>query len=255
MPNLKFTIEYDGTAYHGWQIQPTVPTIQGTLEGCLATILRRGVALKGAARTDAGVHALGQVASFAAPDADPRRLTRSLNALLPDDIVVRSVETAPPEFHARHSAIGRIYRYRIVVGEEPSPFIRPFVAPSRTALDHEAMGRAAALLLGRRDFSSFRAAGDVSESPVKEIRRSIVAREGERGEIITYTIEASSFLQYMVRNIAGTLIEVGRGRIRPEEMTRILETRDRRAAGPTAPAAGLCLVRVLYADVARESDG
>jgi len=255
MPNLKLTIEYDGTAYHGWQIQPSVPTVQGRLEECLAIVLRGRVTLKGAARTDAGVHALGQVASCETPDVEPRRLARSLNALLPDDIVVRRVDVVHPEFHARHSAVGRIYRYRIVAGEEPSPFIRRFAALSRAALDHEAMGRAAALLVGRRDFSSFCATGDVSESREKEIRRSTVATEGERGELIVYTVEASSFLQYMVRNIAGTLIEVGRGRIHPEEIGRIVEARDRRRAGPTAPAAGLCLLRVLYADVARESDG
>jgi len=255
MIHLKLTIEYIGTSYHGWQIQPGVPTIQGEVQRCLRTVLREPVRLHGAARTDAGVHALGQVATCSAPVDEPTRLLRSLNALLPHDIVVRRIERVPEGFHARHSATGRIYRYRVVAGEDVSPFLRDVTAHSRIPLDGEAMGRAAALLVGRRDFSSFRGSGDVSDSPVKEIRSSTIVREGERGEIITYTVEATSFLQYMVRNIAGTLIEVGRGRIAPEDVSGILEARDRRLAGPTAPAKGLCLVRVLYDHLAQGTGG
>lgn len=244
---LKLTIEYVGTAYHGWQIQPGVPTVQGILQERLAVILRESVRINGAARTDAGVHAEGQVASLVTNAAlEPRRLLRSLNALLPGDIAVRSVEAVSDRFHARHSALGRTYRYQVVEGGSVSPFLAGFSAHAPHRLDLTAMEEAAALLVGRRDFSSFRAAGDPSDSSVKEIRRSSMARDGSRPELLHYTVEASSFLQYMVRNIAGTLLEVGRGRLAPTEMARILEARDRRLAGPTAPARGLFLVRVQY---------
>ena len=249
-------IEYVGTAYHGWQIQPGVPTIQGELQGRLGVLARQPILVRGAARTDAGVHALGQVASvlLEAP-VDTGRLRRSLNSVLPPDISIRSLEPAGEDFHARHSARGRIYRYQIVQGESMSPFLRDFAAHSRRILDVEAMSAAAGRLVGRRDFSSFRAAGDVSDSPVKDIRRSSVELSKEWPGMIVYTVEASSFLQHMVRNIAGTLIEVGRGRIQPDRMEPIMESRDRRNAGPTAPAAGLCLMQVLYPDLAQVGGG
>jgi len=256
MQNLKLVIEYLGTAYHGWQIQPGVPTVQGMLQDRMSILARGQVLLQGAARTDAGVHALGQVASARFPGpVETGRLRRSLNALLPEDIRVRSLEPAPEEFHARHSARGRIYRYQIVQGEPLSPFLRPFAAHSRDTLDTDAMREAAAMLIGQRDFSSFRAAGDVSDSPVKEIRHSTIERAGESGDLIIYMVEASSFLQHMVRTIAGTLIEVGRGRLSPSRIESILESRDRRNAGPTAPARGLCLMKVLYPDLAPSPRG
>ncbi|HZI94572.1 MAG TPA: tRNA pseudouridine(38-40) synthase TruA, partial [Patescibacteria group bacterium] len=245
-----------GTAYHGWQIQPGVPTIQGVLQEKLATILRQPVVAAGAARTDAGVHALGQVASLMVrSELDPGRLRRSMNSVLPEDVSIRSVEIVGDAFHARHSARGRIYRYQIAQGEYLSPFLRGFAAYCRTQLDVEAMSAAAGKLVGRKDFSSFKAAGDVSDSPIKEIRRSSIERAGDQQELIVYTVEASSFLQHMVRNIAGTLIEVGRGRIDPEQIESLLEARDRRVAGPTAPASGLCLMKVLYPDLAPDRSG
>lgn len=256
MANFKLVIEYVGTSYHGWQIQPRVPTIQGLLQTALLVALREPAVAKGAARTDAGVHALGQVASVQiAGPVDPRRLIRSLNAILADDIAVRSIEEVPESFHARHAARGRIYRYQIFEGEPLSPFYREFAAHSRARLDLDAMGEAARLLVGRHDFSSFRASGDPSDSPVKEIRRSTVERLGERGDLLVYTVEASSFLQHMVRNIAGTLIEAGRRRIRPDQIVSILQARDRRLAGPTAPARGLCLLKVLYDHLAPGGSG
>lgn len=252
LANLKLTLEYVGTAYHGWQIQPGVPTIQGTLQDRLQVVLRRPIPARGAARTDAGVHAFGQVASLMAPPGtDTGRLHRSLNALLPDDIAVRRVEPVPDTFHARHSARGRIYRYRILQGIAVSPFDRGFAAHVRGTLDVEAMDEAARALVGTHDFSSFRASGDVSESPVKEVRSSRVTREPGRDDLIVYTVEASSFLQHMVRTLAGTLIEVGRGRWTPGDVADILASRDRRAAGFTAPAKGLFLMRVIYP----EADG
>ncbi len=253
MPNLKLTVQYVGTAYSGWQIQPQKPTIQGHLKEALRVLLREDVMPHGAARTDAGVHALGQVANVPhRGDADPRRLLRGLNALLPPDIRVTGVERADEGFHARHSARGRIYRYRIQCGEVCSPFEREFSAWVRTPLDAAAMRRAAALLVGRHDFAAFRGAGDQSRSPLKTIRRSEVT---EDVGMITYTVEADSFLQYMVRNIAGTLIDVGRGRIEPGSVGDILGARDRRLAGPTAPPSGLFLVEVLYGDLVPPSGG
>jgi tRNA pseudouridine38-40 synthase len=232
-----------------------VPTIQGTLQEKLAVVLRQPAAARGAARTDAGVHALGQVASVVVPPGtDPERLHRSLNALLPDDIAVRRVEPVPDDFHARHSARGRVYRYRILQGTAVSPFDRGFAAHVRGGLDVAAMDEAARALLGTHDFSSFRAAGDVSDSPVKEMRSAWVAREPGRDDLIVYTVEANSFLQHMVRALAGTLIEVGRGRWTPTDVAAILAERDRRTAGPTAPARGLFLVRVLYPDPAPPRD-
>ena len=250
------TLEYIGTAYHGWQVQPGLPTIQGHLQDRLSLAIRQPIVARGAARTDAGVHALGQVASIeTAVEIDPGRLARTLNATLPGDIGVRRIESVSAEFHARHSARGRIYRYQIVQGEYISPFHSGFAAHVRAPLDVEAMDRAAALLVGEMDFSSFRAAGDVSESPVKVIRESRVSVRKENQNLIEYTVEASSFLQHMVRTIAGTLIEVGRGRMEPERIPEIISSRDRRLAGPTAPAMGLFLVKVLYPDLAQDRIG
>ncbi len=253
MPNLRLTLQYIGTAYHGWQVQPDRPTIQGLLKEALGTVLREQVMPYGAARTDAGVHALGQVASAAVRgDPDPGRLIRSLNAILPPDIAVVRIERVGEDFHARHSAVGRIYRYRIVQGPVCSPFERGFAAWVRSPLDVAAMSEACGRLVGTHDFSSFRGAGDVSATPVKTIRTSRLERDESR-RVLTYTVEADSFLQYMVRTIAGTLIEVGRGRVGPEAIGEILAGRDRRLAGPTAPPEGLFLVEVLYPDLAPSS--
>ena len=253
MPNLKLTLQYSGTAYFGWQIQPGRPTIQGHLKEALRVLLREEVMPHGAARTDAGVHALGQVANVPhQAEAEPRRLLRGLNALLPPDIRVTSVAPVRDDFHARHSARGRIYRYRIQHGEVHSPFEREYSAWVRAPLDAAAMGRAAALIVGRHDFGAFRGAGCQSLSPLKTIRRSEIVSENG---LITYTVEADSFLQYMVRNIAGTLIEVGRGKLAADRVAAILDSRDRRQAGPTAPACGLFLVEVLYGDLVPPTGG
>lgn len=244
---LKLTLEYVGTAYHGWQFQPGLPTVQGALQECLSVALRTPITVNGAARTDAGVHAYGQVASLDIDEEVPvERLQASVNSLLPGDISVRAIDRVPVGFHARHTAIGRVYRYQVVDEPFVSPFLRGFAAHIRHRLDVDAMKAAAAHLVGRKDFSAFKAAGDRSESSVKEITRSEVRVETGHQRTIVYTVEASSFLQYMVRNIAGTLIEVGRGRIEPGALIPLIESRDRRNAGPTAVAAGLTLVRVRY---------
>jgi len=241
----KLVLEYAGTRYAGWQVQPALPTVQGEILARLRRLFDDETLLvAGAARTDAGVHARGQVASFSSERfRDPRRLRRALNGLLPDDIAVASVEIVESGFHARRSATGRIYRYQIATGEVLSPFLAPFVHHFRAAIDIEAMRRAAALLLGEHDFSAFRAAGDVSTTPVKTIRRSEVGREGS---LAVYTIEGSSFLQHMVRTIAGSLLDVGRGHRPAEWVAETLASRDRSTAGPTLPARGLCLESVLY---------
>lgn len=245
MPTYKLTIEYVGTRYAGWQVQPLKPTVQGELLSRLRSLFNEpDLLLAGAARTDAGVHARGQVASFTSSrEWEPRRLRRALNGNLPQDIAVASVEVAAEGFHARRSAVGRVYRYQIATGEVLSPFLAPFVHHFRRELSVEAMSAAASLLVGEHDFSAFRASGDVSATPVKTIRRSQAEREGA---VIAYTVEGTSFLQHMVRTIAGSLIDVGRGHRPPSWIGEALRSRDRAAAGATLPARGLSLERVLY---------
>jgi tRNA pseudouridine38-40 synthase len=244
MRNLKMTIAYVGTAYSGWQIQPHRPTIQGVLEERLSRMLPDRPRLAGAGRTDAGVHARGQVANFATACAiPPAGLRRGLNAILPPDIAVLEVEEAPPEFHARANARAKDYRYRIVVGEVVSPFDAPFVLQVRGGLDVAAMRAAAGRLLGTHDFSSFCLAGTEVESRVRTLHLSEVAVEGPA---IEYRVRGEGFLRHMVRTIVGTLVDVGKGRRRPEEIGAILAARDRRAAGPSAAARGLVLDRVIY---------
>jgi len=245
LPSYKLVLEYDGTRYAGWQIQPDLPTIQGALLERLRRLFDDAdLLVAGAARTDAGTHALGQVATFFSEKAwEPDRLRRSLNRLLPDDICVAGASLVPDGFHARRSAVGRIYRYQIVTGDHLSPFLAPFAHHYRARLDEAAMREGASHLLGEHDFSSFRAAGDTSATPVKTIRRSEIER---RGDLIAYTVEGSSFLQHMVRTIAGTLLEVGRGHRRPGWVAEVVAAGRRDAAGPTLPAKGLFLERVLY---------
>jgi tRNA pseudouridine38-40 synthase len=245
LSTYKLVVQYDGTRYAGWQVQPGLPTIQGELTARLRRICNEpGLRVAGAARTDAGTHALGQVATFTTSrDWREGKLRHILNKLLPRDITVAESGEVPPEFHARRSASGRIYRYHIVTGDLLSPFLAPYAYHYRTPLDVEAMANGARALLGEHDFSSFRAAGNPSATPVKTIRRCEVIREGER---VSCTVEGNSFLQHMVRIMAGTLLEVGRGRWDASRVKRILQARDRAAAGPTLPAHGLFLVRVLY---------
>ena len=245
MPNYRLTVEYVGTRFAGWQIQPGLRTVQGELRALLRRLFDQDdLLVAGAARTDAGVHARGQVATLQSDKVwDPDRLGRALNRLLPEDIAVAEAAIAEDGFHARRSARGRIYRYQIATGDHLSPFLAPYAHHHRSALDVAAMAAGAAHLLGEHDFSSFRAAGDLSTSTVKTIRRSEVAQERS---VIAYTVEGNSFLQHMVRAIVGTLIEVGRGHRPPEWLAEVLRARDRAAAGPTAPARGLFLEKVLY---------
>ncbi len=247
--NFKLTLEYIGTEFHGWQRQPLDATLQGTIEQAIRRLTGEEVNVIGAGRTDAGVHALGQVASFrCATRLSPLRLQSGLNALLPESISVLSCHVAPDRFDARRSARGKIYEYRIV----ESPIRPPFAAREawwiRHRLDLAAMRRAAKRVVGREDFRSFAGADPSKKNYLVDLRR-IAVRErsaGPSARLITIRFEADRFLKQMVRAIVGTLVEVGRGRIPPAAAAEILRKRDRRAAGPTAPPQGLFLVEVIY---------
>jgi tRNA pseudouridine38-40 synthase len=244
MRSIKLTIEYDGTAYHGWQIQPNVRTIQGIMEEKLAQITGGRVRLIAASRTDTGVHALGQVVNFKThSQLDTRTFQRALNSLLPEDIRINDVEEVGETFHARFSAKGKIYEYRIWDGELASPFSRYFSWFVRGRLDLPRMRKAVMKLVGRHDFSSFCSAGSTHRTPVREIYEINV---GRRRGLVVIRIEANAFLKQMVRNIVGTLVEVGRRKLTPSQFVGILEARDRRRAGIAAPARGLFLVSVNY---------
>ncbi len=244
MRNLKMTIAYIGTAYSGWQIQPHRPTIQGLLEDRLARMLPERPRLAGAGRTDAGVHARGQVANFTTGCRIPEAgLRRGINALLPPDIVVLDVEEAASSFHARADATAKDYRYRIATGEVLSPFEAPYAMHVRGGLDPAAMRAAAELLIGTHDFTSFCTA----ETEVETRERTILASSIEQhGAFVEYRVRGTGFLRHMVRVIVGTLVDIGRKRRRPEDMRGILAARDRRAAGPSAEARGLVLEQVIY---------
>lgn len=242
MHNYRIVLSYDGTDFHGWQRQPDGRTVQGVVEEALHKITQKRITVHGAGRTDAGVHAMAQVAGFRGhiklADAD---LFRALNAVLPEDVRIVSLEPAPPDFHARKSARSKVYRYRIVRAPQISPFDRRYALHHPYPLNLRGMRDAARLVARRADFTGFSSNRD--RSPVRTVRRSELRK---RGDEIVYTIEAEGFLRYMVRTIVGTLIEVGRGKCRPERVEEIFARKDRSLAGPTAPAKGLCLVRVDY---------
>ncbi len=242
--NIKLTVEYDGTRYHGWQIQASGETIQAVLENAVSTFLGKATRITGSGRTDAGVHALGQVANFFSDrDLDSHKLQRGLNALTPQDITIKAVEIVPDSFDARRDGRSRIYEYHILNRSTPSPFHLNRAWHVHEPLDLQAMREAVRCLEGEHDFSSFRAAGCDALHPVRKVYRTILE---ERGELLVYTIEATAFLRHMVRNIVGTLVEVGRGVRSSQSFAELLESRDRTKAGPTAPAYGLYLVEVKY---------
>jgi len=241
--HFRMTLEYDGTDFCGWQIQPDERTVQGTLETALERLLGRSVRVTAAGRTDTGVHATGQVACFRTErDFDPAILRRALNALTPPDLSITRVDLVPEEFDPRRSATSRRYVYRLWNRRVPCPLWRRFSWHVPYPVAEQSMSRAAAELIGEHDFSSFRAAGCDAAHPVRRVLRSEFSRDGDR---IDYHIEATAFLRHMVRNIVGTLIEIGSGR-RPAEMHHLLTARNRNLAGATAPARGLCLVEVKY---------
>jgi len=242
---LKLTVEYEGTHYQGWQVQPGVPTVQEVLERALATALREAVRVRGAGRTDAGVHACGQVAAVhvSRVPADLGRLRRSLNALTPGDVAVREISLVDDAFDPRRDARSRVYEYRILNAPVPSPFWRRHAWHVPEPLDARAMDEAAAALIGEHDFAAFRGA---DAEPVRSTVRRVLESRVDAGPLLVYRIEATAFLKHMVRNIAGTLVEVGRGERAPGAMRDLLAGRDRTRAGATAPAHGLMLVAIRY---------
>lgn len=240
--NYKLTLCYDGTGFSGWQRQPGKRTVQGAIEEALAKICGKKITVIGAGRTDAGVHARGQVANFKAGlRLEQDEILRALNALLPKDVRILSVRKVPAEFNARKTAKSKVYQYRIYNSRLISPFVLRYVLHRPSRLDVEKMDEAARLFVRRDDFTAF--SSNRLLHPVREVYCSEVRKKGKE---IIYTIEANGFLRYMVRTIAGTLIEVGRGKIDPCQVEEAFRKRDRSLAGPTAPARGLCLVKVKY---------
>lgn len=244
---LKLTLQYDGTDYVGWQRQGNGASIQGLLEAALARFDGAPVTVHGAGRTDAGVHALGQVASITvATGVASSTLTRALNAVLPPDVRVASVDEVPSDFHARFSAVGKLYEYRIVNGPFVSPFLHRYAWHIAPPLDLGAMRDASARVVGRHDFTAFEGAGSTARSSVRTIR-AIEWHEGHAPDLpLVMRIEGDGFLRHMVRTIVGTLVGVGSGRWPAGAVSDILAGRDRSQAGPTAPAKGLFLVGVKY---------
>lgn len=239
------TLHYDGTCYLGWQTQPGGRTVQDAIEDRLSRILDHPLRVHGAGRTDRGVHARGQEASFETPNPMPLdRLFHGLNALLPPDIAAVAWSEAPPGFHARHSARRRDYAYQIWRGRVGSPFQHRYVWHLHRDLDLEAMRRAATHVIGRHDFTSFCAAE--SADGAEATRDVVESAWDETGGLLVYRIGARAFLHNMVRILVGTMVEVGKGGRDPDDLPRILAARDRRRAGPTAPACGLFLERVGY---------
>jgi tRNA pseudouridine38-40 synthase len=250
MRNLKAILSYDGAEFSGWQVQPNAATVQGTLASAIGRITGEKVLPQGSGRTDAGVHALAQVMTFVTESAVPTgNFLKAMNDILPASVRVLEVTEAPVEFHARHSARAKTYRYRIYRDAICPPFLARYVWHYPYPLDVEKMARAAALLVGEHDFTSFAAVDPERghESAEATNVRTIFASCWERaGEELVYTVRGSGFLHHMVRNLVGTSILVGKGTLQVGDMTRILEARNRSAAGATAPARGLYLVNVEY---------
>jgi tRNA pseudouridine38-40 synthase len=245
MRNLRLTLSYDGTDFHGWQTQPGLRTVQETLEAAISDLTGEPrVRVNASGRTDTGVHALGQVVNFRTETPlPPEAVLRALNARLPHDVIVREAAEAPDDFDANRDAKRKLYRYVIHDGPVPDVFLRRYCCQSRRRLDAGAMARAAAVLRGTHDFHSFESEWPNRASSVRTVSRLAINRIGEW---LWIDVEADGFLYNMVRAIAGTLMNVGRGYWPEAEVEAILQARDRTRAGPTAPAQGLFLMRVTY---------
>lgn len=251
--NIKLEIEYDGTNYSGWQIQNKTraksrtgqpKTIQGAIEAALNKILQEDVRLIVSGRTDAGVSALAQIANFKSKSGIKlQKLQLALNGNLPEDIIITKIEEAPLDFHSRFSAKSKLYRYSILNRGYPAVFLRNRAWFYPHPINIRLMQEEAKILLGRHDFSAFKASGSRVKSPVRNIIRLNVGRVGD---LVCIDIEADGFLYNMARNIVGTLVEIGRGKLAKGSLKEIMQARDRKSAGPTAPASGLCLMKVKY---------
>lgn len=259
MRNIKLTLEYEGTAYAGWQSQKKargLATVQEVITDCIVRLTNEATAsVIAAGRTDAGVHALGQVASFKTLSRhDTATIKRALNALLPPDIRVLSAEEVDLSFHPRYSAKGKSYVYLIALEPRPSVFLRRYAWAMPHRLDADKMKMASRFFIGKKDFSSMRGSGCGAKTTVREITELKIEQADSveffsfrlQCPLIKITIEANAFLRHMVRNIVGTLTEIGRGRLQAEKVPEILSLCDRKLAGPTAPAHGLFLERIIY---------
>lgn len=241
---IKLVIQYDGTCYHGWAAQPGMPTIQGTICQAIEKLTAIPVEVQGSSRTDAGVHALGQVAAFTIDSPVPtENLARALNNLLPDDIAILQAVEVPDTFDPISDTQSKIYRYTIYTGPVRPVLQIRYCWHRPGSLDVAAMAKAAAVLVGTHDFKSFASAGDQRLRSVRTILKCDVCSEGE---FIYFDVQADGFLYNMVRNIVGTLVEVGRGRWTTTDIQRILAAQNRAEAGPIAPASGLCLLEIFY---------
>jgi len=245
MRNIKLLIEYDGTKYQGWQVQPGGPTIQGMIEEKLSRLTGERIRLIGSGRTDSGVHALGQVAHFKTQSRmDIRTMQRALNSLVPSDILIRELEEVSEGFHARKHSKSKVYEYRILNRNLRSVFHHGYVWHIPRKLNLTEMKKATLSLIGEHDFSAFRTVG----SPTRTTVRRVFGAEWKRGRdgIIRFEIEANGFLKQMVRSIVGTLVEIGKGKMKAADLRTIMNSKDRKEAGPTAPARGLFLKEVKY---------
>src|SRR6266436_5532613 len=249
MRYFKLIIAYDGTDFHGWQMQSNKPTVQGEIVNVLRRITQENVQLHGAGRTDAGVHALGQIGSFRTQSTlSADEFLRALNALLPPTIRIVAAEEVGPDFNARWSARGKVYRYRLYRGKVVPPMLWRYVLHYPFPLDEDAMRDASARFVGMHDFTSFAAStgseeDDKERSTEREIYSTELLRSSDQEELV-FTVRGRSFLRYMVRKIMGTLLDVGRGKLKPDDIDRLYELKDRSKSGPTVPPQGLCMVSV-----------
>jgi tRNA pseudouridine38-40 synthase len=256
MHYFKLTIAYDGTDFHGWQIQANRPTIQGQIVNVLQRLTQERIVLHAAGRTDAGVHALGQVASFRTQSSlSAQEFQRALNALLPPAIRIVGSEEVGPDFNARWSALGKTYCYRLYRGKVVPPMIWRYVLHYPFPLDEDAMRDAAARFVGMHDFASFAAStgseeDDKERSTEREIYSTELLRSADNEELV-FTVKGRSFLRYMVRKMVGTLLDVGRGRLSPVDIDRLFELRARSKSGPTVPPQGLVMVEVQHKEAWR----